>query len=146
MTVGTHRLKSRKRSMRRCPSNVRLRRQVVEDHLDQQFQTEIPRQPIIRKFTIHCGRCQSVATPARRHPLQTSAATGPHKANSGDAQAAIVDLNKRAACPRKIADTFQNSSASRYPWRLPKWFCARPPPSTRTNRSGTIQSAEHLAG
>jgi len=31
---------------------------VVEDHLDQQFQTEIPRKPIVRKFTIHCGHCR----------------------------------------------------------------------------------------
>src|SRR5579859_1825833 len=85
--------------------------EVVEDHLDQQFQTEIPRQPIIRKFTIHCGRCQKCGKHLRgTHPLQTSNATGAAQSQLGsDAQAAIVDLNKRAGMSHgKIADTFQN--------------------------------------
>ena len=84
---------------------------VVEDHLDQQFQTEIPRQPIIRQFTIHCGHCRKCGTPLRgTHPLQTSGATGAARSQlGGDAQAAIVDLNKRAGLSHgKIADTFHN--------------------------------------
>ncbi len=31
---------------------------VQEDHLDYQYQVEIPRRPIIRRFDIHVGQCQ----------------------------------------------------------------------------------------
>ena len=82
---------------------------VVEDHLDQQFQTEIPRQPIVREFNIHCGHCNKCGKHLRgRHPLQTSDATGAAQSQLGaDAQAAIVYLNKRAGMSHgKIADTF----------------------------------------
>jgi len=82
---------------------------VVEDHLDQQFQTEIPRKPIVRQFTIHCGHCQTCRKTLRgRHPLQTSDATGAAQSQlGGDAQAAIVYLNKWAGLSHgKIADTF----------------------------------------
>jgi transposase len=82
---------------------------VVEDHLDQQFQTEIPRKPIVREFKIHCGHCQKCGKHLRgRHPLQTSDATGAAQSQLGaDAQAAIVYLNKRAGMSHgKIADTF----------------------------------------
>jgi transposase len=82
---------------------------VVEDHLDQQFQTEIPRQPIVREFKIHCGHCSKCNKHLRgRHPLQTSDATGAAQSQLGaDAQAAIVYLNKRAGMSHgKIADTF----------------------------------------
>jgi transposase len=82
---------------------------VVEDHLDRQFQTEIPRQPIVRQFNIHCGQCQKCGKCLRgRHPLQTSDATGAAQSQlGGDAQATIVYLNKRAGMSYgKIADTF----------------------------------------
>lgn len=82
---------------------------VVEDHLDQQFQTEIPRKPIVREFTIHCGHCRQCRKPLRgRHPLQTSDVTGAARSQlGGDAQAAIVYLNKRAGLSHgKIADAF----------------------------------------
>ena len=82
---------------------------VIEDHLDQQFQTEIPRKPIVREFKIHCGHCQKCGKHLRgRHPLQTSDATGAAQSQLGaDAQAAIVYLNKRAGMSHgKIADTF----------------------------------------
>jgi transposase len=82
---------------------------VVEDALDQQFQTEIPRKPIVREFKIHCGHCQKCGKHLRgRHPLQTSDATGAAQSQLGsDAQAAIVYLNKRAGMSHgKIADTF----------------------------------------
>jgi len=86
---------------------------VIEDpeRLDQQFQTDIPRQPIIREFTIHRGHCQKCGKRLRgEHPLQTSNATGAAQSQLGpDAQAAIVDLNKRAGMSfGKIADTFHN--------------------------------------
>ena len=82
---------------------------VAEDHLDQQFQTEIPRRPVVRKFTIHCGRCRACGKHLRgRHPLQTGDATGAARSQlGGDAQAAIVYLNKRAGLSHgKVADTF----------------------------------------
>jgi transposase len=82
---------------------------VVEDHLDRQFQTEIPRKPIFREFKIHCGHCNKCGKHLRgRHPLQTSDATGAAQSQlGGDAQAAIVYLNKRAGMSHgKIADTF----------------------------------------
>ena len=84
---------------------------VVEDHLDQQFQTEIPRQPVVRQFNIHCGHCQQCGKHLRgRHALQTNDATGVAQSQlGGDAQAAVVYLNKRAGMSHgKIADTFQS--------------------------------------
>ncbi len=84
---------------------------VIEDpnHRDSQFQTEIPRRPIVRQFNIHCGHCARCGKPLRgRHPLQTSDATGAAQSQLGpDAQAAMVYLNKRAGMSHgKIADTF----------------------------------------
>jgi transposase len=82
---------------------------IIEDHLDQQFQTEIPRQPIVRQFNIHCGQCETCGKHVRgRHPLQTSDATGAARSQLGpDTQAAIVYLNKHAGMSYgKIADTF----------------------------------------
>jgi transposase len=84
---------------------------IVEDHLDQQYQTEIPRQPVVRQFTIHCGHCTACGKPVRgRHPLQTSDATGAARSQLGaDAQAAVVYLNKRAGMSYgKISETFQH--------------------------------------
>jgi transposase len=82
---------------------------IIEDHLDQQYQTEIPRQAIHRQFNIHCGHCEQCGKHVRgRHPLQTSDATGAAQSQLGpDAQAAVVYLNKRAGMSYgKIADTF----------------------------------------
>lgn len=84
--------------------------QIIEDHLDQQFQTEIPRQPIVRQFNIHCGHCEQCGKHMRgRHALQTSDATGAARSQLGpDAQATIVYFNKRAGMSYgKIADTFR---------------------------------------
>jgi transposase len=82
---------------------------IIEDGLDTQYQTEIPRQPIIRQFNIHCGHCAQCHKQLRgRHPLQTSDATGAAQSQLGaDAQATVVYLNKRAGMSYgKIADTF----------------------------------------
>jgi transposase len=83
--------------------------QVVEERIDEQFQTEIPRQPIVRKFRIHCGHCVKCRKKVRgRHPLQTSDATGAARSQlGGDAQAAIVYLNKHAGMSHgKISHAF----------------------------------------
>jgi transposase len=71
---------------------------LVETDLDQQFQTEIPRQPIRRQFNIHIAECQQCGRRVQgRHPLQTSDALGAAASQVGpDAQAAVVNLNKEA--------------------------------------------------
>jgi transposase len=71
---------------------------VEETHVDQQFHTDLPRRPVVRRFRIHCGRCRRCGKPCRgRHPLQTSDATGAAASQVGpDAQAAVVLLNKEA--------------------------------------------------
>ena len=82
----------------------------TEDHQAQQFQTEIPRRPIIRRFDIHIGHCRRCGRRIQsRHPLQTSDALGAAASQLGpDAQAAIVHLNKHAGLSHgKIADFFQ---------------------------------------
>jgi len=82
---------------------------VVATHRDEQFQTEIPRRPLYRKFIIHCGTCTQCGQRCRgRHPLQTSDATGAAQSQLGpDAQAAIVYLNKHAGLSHgKGADVF----------------------------------------
>jgi transposase len=71
---------------------------ILELDVVQQYQTEIPRQPLIRQFNIHRGQCQGCAAAVQgRHPLQTSDATGAAASQVGpDAQAAVVYLNKHA--------------------------------------------------
>jgi transposase len=82
----------------------------AEDRTAQQFQTEIPRRPILRRFDLHLGHCQHCGRRIQpRHPLQTSDALGAAASQLGpDAQAAIVHLNKHAGLSQgKIADYFQ---------------------------------------
>jgi transposase len=69
-----------------------------ESHVVQQFQTEIPRTPVHRRFNVHVGRCRSCRRRVQgRHPLQTSDALGAAASQLGpDAQAAVVELNKQA--------------------------------------------------
>ena len=78
-----------------CPN---CQGRVIETHVDQQDQTELPPRPLYRRFHIHCGRCQSCGKSLRgRHPLQTSDATGSAASQLGpNAQAAVVFLNKQA--------------------------------------------------
>ena len=81
----------------------------TEDRQDQQFQTEIPRRPILRRFDIHIGHCRHCGKRIQpRHPLQTSDALGAAASQLGpDAQAAIVHLNKQAGLSHgKIAAFF----------------------------------------
>lgn len=71
---------------------------VAETGIAHQYQTEIPRRPIHRHFTIHRGRCLGCGKRLQgRHPLQTSDAVGAAAAQLGpDLQAALVILNKHA--------------------------------------------------
>lgn len=84
--------------------------EVRETHVDQQYQTEIPRKPIVRQFNIHCGMCSCCGEPVQgRHPLQTSDALGAAASQLGpDAQTAIVYLNKHAGLSHgKIVHAFR---------------------------------------
>jgi len=71
---------------------------IDETHVDQQYQVEIPRQPIHRQFNIHIGCCRQCRRRLQgRHALQTSDALGAAASQLGpDAQAAVVELNKDA--------------------------------------------------
>jgi transposase len=71
---------------------------VAEHTVAQQYQTELPRRPIVRQFNVHLGSCQSCGKPVQgRHPLQTSDALGAACSQLGpDAQAAVVQLAKEA--------------------------------------------------
>jgi transposase len=71
-------------------------RHVQETHTAKQFQTEIPRRPIHREFTIHVGRCCNCGRRVQgRHALQTCDALGAAASQLGpDAHAALVTLNK----------------------------------------------------
>lgn len=82
----------------------------TEDRTAQQYQTEIPRRPIIRRFDIHIGHCRRCGQRIQpRHSLQTSDALGAAASQLGpDAQSAIVHLNKHAGLPHgKIAECFE---------------------------------------
>jgi len=70
--------------------------QLLETGTATQYQTEIPRRPIHREFTIHVGCCQDCGRRVQgRHPLQTSDALGAAASQLGpDAHAAFVTLNK----------------------------------------------------
>lgn len=82
---------------------------LAETHVDQQYQVEIPRQPIHRQFNIHVGCCQQCHRRIQgRHPLQTSDALGAAASQLGPAaQAAVVELNKQAGLPHgKVSRVF----------------------------------------
>lgn len=65
-------------------------------HVREQYQDEIPRQPIHRQFHVTYGQCSCCGRHVHgRHPLQTSDATGCCASQMGaEAQAAVVLLNK----------------------------------------------------
>jgi len=84
-----------------------------EDEVVEQFQTDIPTEPVRRKFRIHKGCCKRCGRRVRgRHPLQTSDAVGAAQSQIGpNAQASIVYLNKRAGMSYgKIADYFREAN------------------------------------
>jgi transposase len=86
-------------------------RDIVETHADKQYQTEIPRRPIHREFTIHVGCCRNCRKRVQgRHPLQTNDALGAAASQLGpDAHAAFVLLNKGLGLAHgKCRQFFQN--------------------------------------
>lgn len=93
----------------KCP---RCGGSLVQTHVDQQYQVEIPRRPIYRQFNIAVGHCTCCDHPVRgRHPLQTSDAVGCCQSQIGpEAQAAVVLLNKELGLSQgkicRFLDTF----------------------------------------
>ena len=68
---------------------------VQEDHVDQQYQVEIPRQPIVRRFDIHVGQCQQCGRRVQpRHELQTSDAIGAAASQLGPDLQAMIAMMK----------------------------------------------------
>jgi len=69
---------------------------VQETEVATQYQTEIPRRPLIRQVNVHVGCCRGCGQRVQgRHPLQTSDALGAAASQIGpDAQAAVATLNK----------------------------------------------------
>jgi len=90
-----------------CPH---CRGRLVETGIAEQFQTDIPRQPLIRKFRVHIGHCASCGKRTQgRHPLQTSDALGAAASQVGpDAQAAAALLHTRLGLSHgKVASVFR---------------------------------------
>lgn len=84
---------------------------LIETGTAEQFQTEIPRTPLIRKFTVHLGRCSCCGRRTQgRHPLQTSDALGAAASQIGpDAQAAAVLLHTQAGLSHgKVSAVFES--------------------------------------
>jgi len=79
---------------KRCPS---CGGSVRETHVAQQFQIEIPRRAILRRFDLHIGVCTCCGKRVQpRHELQTSDALGAAAAQVGpDAQALIAWLKNK---------------------------------------------------
>ena len=89
-----------------CPD---CRGRLVETDVAPQYQTEIPRRPIVRQFNVHIGRCAGCGQRVQgRHPLQTSDALGAAASQIGpDAQAAATVLHTQMGLSHgKVAAVF----------------------------------------
>lgn len=84
---------------------------LAETSVAEQFQTEIPRQPVVRQFRVHIGHCQRCGRRVQgRHPLQTSDALGAAASQVGpDAQAAAAVLHTQMGLSHgKVAAVFDS--------------------------------------
>jgi transposase len=92
---------------------------VHQTHTACQYQVEIPRQPIYRKFNIQVGACTCCGRRVQgRHSLQTSDALGAAASQLGpDLQGLIVQLNKNAGLShgkiQRLMDTLFGIKLSR---------------------------------
>lgn len=80
------------------------------EHTCEQYQYEILRKPIVRRFDIHVGTCSECGRRVQgRHPLQTSDAIGAAAVQLGpDAHAALAILNKEFGLSHgKCASAFE---------------------------------------
>lgn len=90
-----------------CPH---CRGRLVETGTAEQFQTDIPRTPLVRRFRVHIGRCDACGKRTQgRHPLQTSDALGAAASQVGpDAQAAAAVLHTQMGLSHgKVASVFR---------------------------------------
>jgi transposase len=90
-----------------CPH---CRGRLLETGTADQFQAEIPRTPLIRKFRVHIGHCEGCGKRARgRHPLRTSDALGAAASQIGlDAQAAAAVLHTQMGLSHgEVASVFR---------------------------------------
>ena len=71
--------------------------EVHETHTAEQFQVDLPRQPIVRRFHLHIGRCCECGKRVQpRHALQTSNALGAARSQLGPVlQAFLTVLQKQ---------------------------------------------------
>ncbi len=78
----------------RCPGCDS--RDLLDEGTQSQWQTDLPTQPIVRRFDIHCGHCADCGTRVQgRHALQTSDALGAAASQLGpNVHAAQAILNK----------------------------------------------------
>jgi transposase len=89
-----------------CPQ---CRGRIIGFEVAEQFQTEIPRRPLVRKFRVHIGECVACGRRVQgRHPLQTSDALGAAASQIGpDAQAAATVLHTQLGLSHgKVAAVF----------------------------------------
>ena len=117
-----------------CPH---CRGPLIETGTAEQFQAEIPRQPLIRQFTVHLGHCTDCGRRTQgRHPLQTSDALGAAASQIGpDAQAAVALLHTQAGLSHgKVAAVF----GSLFGIALSRGACAQ-----INGRSGTRLEPEY---
>lgn len=93
---------------------------VQETHVTAQYQTEIPRTVIYRRFNVHvgvCGRCGQ--TVEGRHNLQTSTARGAAASQLGrNVHAALTIMNKQLGlshgkCVKLLGTLFEGLSIAR---------------------------------
>jgi transposase len=86
--------------------------EVEEEEVKEQFQVEVPRKPIRRKFNVHVGRCRRCRRRVQgRHPLQTSDALGAAASQLGpDAQSLATHMNKDLGLSHgKVARFFETA-------------------------------------
>ena len=91
-----------------CPH---CRGHLVQTGTADQFQTEIPRHPVVRQFRVHVGHCRGCGRRVQgRHPLQTSDALGAAASQIGpDAQAAAAVLHTQLGLSYgKVAAVFRS--------------------------------------
>lgn len=94
----------------RCPHCGAADRDLRETHVAEQYQVDLPRRPVHRRFRVHFGRCACCGKGVRgRHDLQTSGALGAAASQLGpNLQAAVAHLNKHAGLSHgKTADLLQ---------------------------------------
>jgi hypothetical protein len=111
-TASTAPARAGRREPRQCLPDAcpHCRGRLVETGTADQFQTEIPRTPLVQQFRVHIWCCESCGKRTQgRHPLQTSDALGAAASQIGpDAQAAAAVLHTQMGLSHgKVAFLFQ---------------------------------------